>query len=443
MQTMRITLPYLLTPTIWVLYVLMFATVINFAKMVAQPILGHIVAPTRIRRRRPAIGKERRQRMRVAVVTQHFPRSNERWAGHAAYQTLRLLSESCDVHVFYPVATYPSFITSKASAVDLHWKPSGVKATYIPYPVLPVISRPFNGLAMASELLPHVKDFHPDIILNYTVYPDGCAAVRIAGKLGIPVVVTAIGSDLNRMPDPFCRMMTIAALHGADFVSTVSQDLCNTARRLSVDPSRSSANLNGCDTSTFHPRDRYEARRELGIQTVGDSIVYVGRLDVRKGLIELIEAVSQLRASRPNLLTYIVGDGPDRPLLVEAIERNRAQSFIFLIPSCLTDKVAVWMGSSNLVTLPSYKEGCPNTVIEGLASGRPIVATHVGGIPELMDNTCGRLVAPMDVPALRNALDEVLSEEWNSERISLQHSRSWQDVSDQVYRVLQRALNPA
>ena len=176
---------------------------------------------------------------------------------------------------------------------------------------------------------------------------------------------------------------------------------------------------------------------------MGDSIVYVGRLDVRKGLIELIEAVSQLRASRPNLLTYIVGDGPDRPLLVEAIERNRAQSFIFLIPSCLTDKVAVWMGSSNLVTLPSYKEGCPNTVIEGLASGRPIVATHVGGIPELMDNTCGRLVAPMDVPALRNALDEVLSEEWNSERISLQHSRSWQDVSDQVYRVLQRALNPA
>ena len=77
--------------------------------------------------------------------------------------------------------------------------------------------------------------------------------------------------------------------------------------------------------------------------------------------------------------------------------------------ACPTTQVATWMAAADLVALPSYNEGCPNVVIEALSAGRPVVATHVGGVPELMDDTCGRLVAPMDTPALVQALDEVLT----------------------------------
>ena len=66
-----------------------------------------------------------------------------------------------------------------APAIDRTWQPEGVATQYIPYPVLPVISRPLNGWNMYRRLLPHVRAWRPDVILNYVVYPDGYAALRI------------------------------------------------------------------------------------------------------------------------------------------------------------------------------------------------------------------------------------------------------------------------
>jgi len=377
------------------------------------------------------------KRLRVAVVTQHFPSSQKQWSGHAAYQTLLMLAERCDVHLFYPQSRYPQLLEpASAVTLDRHWRPTGIPTTYVSYPTVPFFMRPFNGHTIAARLMRHVRRYSPDIVLSYTIYPDGFAAVRMAHQLGVPAVVTAIGSDLNRIPDPFCRMLTRSTLRDADFVSAVSQDLCNTARKMGAAPETSSANLNGCNTEIFRSRDRNQVRKALGIAPDGQIIVYVGRLDYRKGIIELIDAVGQLLPKRPSLRCYIVGDGPDGPDFIKAIARNNAQESIILIPPCLTDKVALWMSAGDLVTLPSYAEGCPNVVVEALASGRPVVATHVGGIPELVNDTCGRLVPPKDVPALARALDDVLSETWIAEAIVARQSKSWAQVADQVYRVL-------
>ena len=111
-----------------------------------------------------------------------------------------------------------------------------------------------------------------------------------------------------------------------------------------------------------------------------------------------------------------------------------------LIPPCPTDKVALWISAGDLVTLPSYAEGCPNAIVEALSSGRPVVATNVGGIPELVDDTCGRLVPPKDVPALAAALDTVLSQTWDANAIVARQSRSWTQVADQLYRTLREVL---
>jgi teichuronic acid biosynthesis glycosyltransferase TuaC len=382
--------------------------------------------------------------MKVAVVTQYFPTSASPWAGHSAYQTLRVLASRCDLEVFYPEAAYPRGLkpaSHSGTQIDRTWNPAGIEVTYVPYPVLPVVSRPFNGYVMANRLLPYVRRFQPDIVLNYVAYPDGLAAVRIGSRLEVPVVLTAIGSDLNRMSDPLCARLTRSTLRQADFVTTVSHDLAKTAKTLGAAPDHVEAILNGCDTAIFNPQDRAAARQHLGLNSADEIVVYIGRLDVRKGLIELIEAVGALRKRRPALRCYIVGDGPDKPLLLEAIARHEATESITLVPPCRTSGVAQWMAASDLVTLPSYREGCPNVVVEALAAGRPIVATNVGGIPELMDDTCGRLIPPQDVPALTKALEEVLDSTWSAETISSKHNRSWGDVADDLYRVLERTLS--
>ena len=76
------------------------------------------------------------------------------------------------------------------------------------------------------------------------------------------------------------------------------------------------------------------------------------------------------------------------------------------------------MAAANLITLPSYMEGCPNVVLEALASGRPVVATNVGGIPEILSKECGELVPPRDAAALAKALASVLDRSWDAGAIS-------------------------
>jgi glycosyltransferase involved in cell wall biosynthesis len=275
------------------------------------------------------------------------------------------------------------------------------------------------------------------------VYPDGFSALRVSKALKIPVVVTAIGSDLNRISDRLSGVLTRKTVRESDAIITVSRDLCKTAISMGSRPDRSHAILIGCDTSIFHHFDKAHARAALGLDPNQEAIVYVGRLDVRKGLHELIEAAASLHQRRPQMRCYLVGDGTDEPALRGAIAQKNAAEYIHLMPPCRTDGVAQWMAAADLVTLPSYMEGCPNVIIEALASGRPVVATNVGGIPELMDDASGRLVPPRDAAALAAALDEVLAKPWDGNRIAALHSRSWSNVSDDVYEVLEQTLTQA
>ncbi len=380
--------------------------------------------------------------MRLAVLTQYFPNSVQPWAGHSAYQTLRILAAMCELRVFYPEAAYPAFLRPKThvGALDRAWQPPDVAVEYIPYPTLPIVARPWNGFTMARAVLPAMRAFAPEVVLNYVVYPDGYAAMRVGAKLGVPVALTAIGSDLNRISGRLTGIFTRRALRRANAVMTVSRDLAKTAVRLGADAGYTRAVLNGCDTEVFHPRDRAAARLTLREPMKANIALYVGRLDVRKGLLELIESAAAVRREVAGLEVYLVGDGPDRPLLEEAIGRHRAAEFVTLVRSCPTEQVALWMAAADLVTLPSYAEGCPNVVIEALASGRPVVATRVGGIPELLDETSGRLVPAKDVEALVGALGEVLATEWEAEAIASRHSRGWAAVAHEVYEVLERVL---
>jgi glycosyltransferase involved in cell wall biosynthesis len=188
-------------------------------------------------------------------------------------------------------------------------------------------------------------------------------------------------------------------------------------------------------------RDRVEARRQLELDPESRIVLYIGRMDMRKGLRELVEASAKLRMNRPDLQVYMVGEGPDRPQIMQAIEAAGAASYIHTLPPCRPDDVALWMAAADLVTLPSYMEGCPNVVLEALACGRPVVATRVGGIPEIMSDACGRLVPPRDAGALAEALDAVLATSWDANSISAHGSRSWSTVARELMDVFESVID--
>jgi glycosyltransferase involved in cell wall biosynthesis len=293
----------------------------------------------------------------------------------------------------------------------------------------------------ARVLLPHVREFAPDLIFSIFLYPDAYAALQIGKALSVPVVAMSIGSDINNIGDPISALHTRKVLREADFVLTKSDALRRKAMLMGSPPEKTRTVLNGCDLSVFRVGDRIQARRTLQLDPQSEAVVYIGRMDVRKGLRELIEAAASLHPQRPSLHVYLVGEGPDRPVLEAAIQSHDAARYIHALPGCAPDDVAVWMAAADLVTLPSYMEGCPNVVLEALACGRPVVATNVGGIPEIMSDACGRLVPPREPVALAQALASVLDATWDAAAISAHWSRSWSTVAAELLAVFKSVLS--
>jgi len=381
--------------------------------------------------------------MKIAVVTRYFPSSAEPWQGRSAYQTLRVLARQADVQVFYPNARYPSWLKPRSriyEKLDASWNPPDVKASYYDFPSLPLVSRPLNGWMAARALLPHVRSFAPDVIFSCFLYPDGYAALKIGQALSVPTVAMSIGSDINSIGDPFSAILTRSVLRESDFLVTVSSDLRDKGVLMGASQKMSRAIVNGCDLTVFHPRDRQEARRKLGVHPDAEAVVYIGRMDLKKGLRELVEAAASLHSERPRLQVYLVGEGPDRSMIKGAIDARDATGYIHALPACGFDDVAAWMAAADLVTLPSYMEGCPNVVLEAQACGRPVVATNVGGIPEIMSTTCGSIVPPRDPAALARAIASVLDQTWDANAISAQRSRSWSTVSDELLAVFKSVV---
>jgi glycosyltransferase involved in cell wall biosynthesis len=383
--------------------------------------------------------------MKIAVVTSYFPIAVEPYRGHSAFQTLRRMPPEASITVFVPLAAYPEakWLTPSRFRYyrpNLTYRPPGFQTTYFTYPALPLISRPLNGLVSAHYLKRFLEDDRPDVILNYSLYPDGFAAVRVGRQLGIPVIVGSLGSDLRRI-DSLTKHMVRYTLKHASAVLTVSEELRRRAIGMGVPPDRVTTVLNGIDTSRFHLGDRAAARRELDLASDWELVLFVGSMLPSKGLAEFMDAMISLSASRPHLRVALIGEGSYiHTIRQQAAVAGLSDRFLFLggVPST---RVATWMTACDLFCLPSHSEGCPNAVIEALASGRPVVATSVGGIPELVNEECGILVPVKDPVKLREAVDLALCRPWDQNRIARHSRRGWEDAARETYELCCRVSN--
>ena len=383
--------------------------------------------------------------MRITVVTSYFPTSARPYGGNSAFQTLRRLQPHASIEVVCPLERYPDIRGLKPARyepADPNWQPPEFPTAYVEYPAIPLVTRPFNGRVCARILLPHVRLTRPDLILNYWLYPDGYAAVRIGRELGVPVIVGAIGSDIRRRNDPITLRLVRQTMLQADAVIAVSDELRQRIVEQGIPAGKVTAIRNGCDTAVFHPGDRDEARRQVGCDASSELIVYAGNLLASKGLGELMDAFVELAKIRPRLRVAIVGQGPYGDALARRAAAAGMEGRVILPGRRDAAGIAQWMRAADVFCLPSYSEGCPNVVVEALACGRPLVATNVGGIPELGNEASGLLVPPRDAGALRGALDAALSKQWDSAGIARTSTRSWDAVAAETL-ALCRQVCPA
>lgn len=228
--------------------------------------------------------------------------------------------------------------------------------------------------------------------------------VRAARRANVPRVVHTLHGLLDYEPWYGPELKRWAARY-TDRIAAVSEPLRDyLVQECRIQPHKVDVILNGVDTERFRPRSRTGALRgRLGI---GDDALVVGviaRLAPVKNHRLLLEAFARVHGEIPQARLAMVGDGPLRPALEARVRDLELESTALFLGEA-TD-VAEIHPDLDLVVLPSKAEGTSMSVLEAMASGVPVVASAVGGTPQLLDHgRCGILVPPDDVQALANAL---------------------------------------
>ena len=143
----------------------------------------------------------------------------------------------------------------------------------------------------------------------------------------------------------------------------------------------------------------------------------------------------RLAPSHPKLKIACIGEGDSETEWQAAIENAGLSGKFQLLRRRKPPEIARWLAASNVLCLPSHTEGCPNAVVEALSCGRAIVATNVGGIPELVSPESAILVSPHRPNELADALDLGLRRQWDEQSIATRSRRSWREVAQETFEV--------
>ncbi|HET7566345.1 MAG TPA: glycosyltransferase [Gaiellaceae bacterium] len=354
----------------------------------------------------------------VAVMTDLWPSASRRWAGAFVRGQLDALAGDYRQLVLVPRLLLPSahrrIWGDDVAGWERGWAAAPESGRLLRYPTLRVPKAGetrARALGALAVLAAHRE--RPALVHGHFLRGVGTAAQRVARRLDVPVVLTVHGTDGRWLVGGGIqerhRREMVAAVRGADRVLVVEQGLADqVAEAAGVAGERLRVIPMGVDEQVFRPGRRAEARRRLGLPEDGRIVVFVGLAAPAKGIDVLDRALREVDATAVAVGTPGTG------------ERIR------FVGEHDPAGVAEWLAAADVFCLPSLAEGMPVSVMEALASGRPVVATRVGGIPDQVeDGVTGLLVPPGDSDALADALRRALDRSWDEQAIRAASERFW------------------
>lgn len=254
----------------------------------------------------------------------------------------------------------------------------------------------------------YLKTTNPDVLHTWMFHSN--IPGRIIGRAAkVPVIVSGertMGQEstnrhrLNRMTARYAHAITCVSKQ----VATAARDTIGLpANKLTVIP-------NGLDLALYKSLpDQTTARANFDLPFERPLIGVVGRPRPVKGYNYLLDGLPQVLETFSTATIVFVGDGPSRPALeAQARGHNSAENTIF-IGDCAT--IPQLLPAFDMLVLPSLQEGMPNVALEAMAAGLPVIATAVGGTPEVVvPNKTGLLVPSKNPTALANAIIQLLAD---------------------------------
>ncbi|MEH6625333.1 MAG: glycosyltransferase family 4 protein [Motiliproteus sp.] len=364
----------------------------------------------------------------LVILTNLYPLPWEPNRAVFNHQQFQLLQDEYDLSILIPVAFGEWFKNRNQIKQTAHTR-------YVPYFYLPKFGRRFYSWFMLFSILLHsgfwLKRRQPELILASWAYPEGVAGAWLSRLLRVRFFFKVHGSDVNihgRVP---ARAKQIRwASEQATGILSVSKALAAELKKIGVNGHKIHTIYNGVDHNKFGSGS--------GSEELPSYVLFVGNLKREKGVLELLEGFAAITSSYPDLHLVYAGGG----VMAEQL-KNQAQEFgiadrVKLLGNVDHDCLPPLMRSARALVLPSYNEGVPNVVLEAMACGTPVLATRVGGIPEVMEEgVSGLLIKEKDSAEVARGLGELLDKTWDSKKIQQHASQfSWEINKQQLLNML-------
>lgn len=332
---------------------------------------------------------------------------------------------------------------------------SSFKTIYLPVFYLPLAGRSLAWWFYLTGLR-RLRDMfrQADAVFSTWLYPDGVAASLLAAELGLPSWIMVQGSDIFHLAHAARRRKILEACAKAAGIVCVAQHLADKLIGAGVPETKVYVIPNGVDRNTFQYRMRQESLSMLSVRSSAFSsfkfhpssfldkkvLLFVGSLAPVKRPDLMLDAFAQLKKTEggSSFILLFLGDGPMRGALErQASSMKLADSMIFLgfRPH---EEVALWMNVADCLCLTSESEGCPNVVLEALASGLPAVATDAGAVREMLKNEpAGKMVEDCMAHGARRlaqAIAEILAMNIDRKTMAERHAagESWQSMAEKI-----------
>lgn len=395
---------------------------------------------------------------RILVLSSTFPSAETPVHGVFVKERVRFVSQSgtCDIRVVSPVPYFPPvkwFSRWYAySQIPRHESIDGMQVVRPRYLLPPKVGGYFHPQLMypfVRRAIDRVQEkFDFEMIDAHFIYPDGVLGALLADHYKCPLVITCRGEDILTIPDlPFCGRPVRRALQRADRLVALSAEIAEAMERLGADSKKIAVIPNGIDRERFHFQPQQSARQRLGLPLERPIALSVGYRLERKGFHLLIDAVPEIRQQFPDVLLVIVGGvarwGQDYTSEIEErIQALNLADHVRLVGARPQDELPHWYAAADVFALLSSREGSPNVLMEALACGLPAVATSVGGIPEVLeDSRLGHLLRERSAKAAAEGIVDVLGQELDRRRISeIMQSRGWEQTAGSVEEVFDKAM---
>lgn len=373
---------------------------------------------------------------KLLILSSTFPR----WAGDTlppfVYELSRRLLDAFEVHVLAPASpgALDSEIMAGVHVHRFHYFLRRYEKLAGSGGILPALRRnkafyfqvPFYlaGLRRAVERM--VREIAPDVVHAHWLVPQGAIAASVCRTADVPYVVTAHGADVFGLQMAAGRAAKRYALRHAAAVTAVSRPLASEIVKIYPDCSAPRIISMGVDAARFK-RDAALSHVRAQFSPKGPLLLFVGRLEEKKGVGYLIEAMPPILEKFPSATLLIVGTGSLEPSLKNLSRSLNLEDSIIFAGSVQNNDLPAYYSAADVFIGPSVRtpggdtEGLGLTFIEAGLSGCALVGSDVGGIPDLIrDGETGLLVPEKDGAAIAHAVMRLLGDPAFARRLAME-----------------------